>query len=120
MIVHDSILCNTRLLPRLELVRESIRSVATSQIICPCSTAGHCGLQSEKITVHSLSFIRALCLLNRLCFLGEEAVAAAGKRDLTRRLEEGRRRDILFIVIGTVIFFIINQLYIEAKNLHTS
>ena len=43
----------------------------------------------------SISFIRAqsLCLLNRLCFLGEGAVAAAGRRDLTRRLEEGRRRD---------------------------
>ena len=43
----------------------------------------------------STSFVRAqsLCLLNRLCFLGEGAVAAAGRRDLTRRLEEGRRRD---------------------------
>ena len=41
------------------------------------------------------SFIRAqsLCLINRLCFLGEGAVAAAGRRDLARRLEEGRRRD---------------------------
>ena len=43
----------------------------------------------------STSFVRAqsLCLLNRLCFLGEGAVAAAGRRDLARRLEEGRRRD---------------------------
>ena len=42
--------------------------------------------------VRKYSFIRAksLCLLNRLCFLGEVAVAAAGRRDL--RLEEGRRR----------------------------
>ena len=46
----------------------------------------------------STSFVRAqsLCLLNRLCFLGEGAVAAAGRRDLTRRLEEGRRRDRLY------------------------
>ena len=30
---------------------------------------------------------------NENSFLGEGAVAAAGRRDLTRRLEEGRRRD---------------------------
>ena len=43
----------------------------------------------------STSFIRAqgLCLLNRLCFLGEGAREAAGRRDLARRLEEDRRRE---------------------------
>ena len=35
---------------------------------------------------------QALCLVNRLGFIGE-AKAAAGRRDLARRLEEGRRRD---------------------------
>ena len=41
------------------------------------------------------AFIRAqsLCLLNRLCFLGEGAKEAAGRRDLARRLELGRRRE---------------------------
>ena len=41
----------------------------------------------------STSFIRAqsLCLLNRLGFLGEGAKAAAGRRNLVKRLEEGRR-----------------------------
>ena len=43
----------------------------------------------------SVTFIRAqsLCLLNRLGFLGEGAKAAAGRRDLAKRLEEGRRRE---------------------------
>jgi hypothetical protein len=43
----------------------------------------------------STSFVRAqsLCLINRLSFLGEGAQAAAGRRDLANRLEEGRRRD---------------------------
>ena len=43
----------------------------------------------------STSFIRAqsLCLLNRLGFLGEGAKAAAGRRNLAKRLEEGRKRD---------------------------
>ena len=43
----------------------------------------------------SVTFIRAqsLCLLNRLGFLGEGAKAAAGMRDLAKRLEEGRRRE---------------------------
>ena len=43
----------------------------------------------------SLTFIRAqsLYLLNRLGFLGEGAKAAAGRRDLAKRMEEGRRRE---------------------------
>ena len=43
----------------------------------------------------STSFIRAqsLCLINRLCFLGEGAQAAAGRRTVAKQLEEGRRRD---------------------------
>ena len=43
----------------------------------------------------STSFIRAqgLCLINRLSYLGEGAQAAAGRRQLAARLEEGRRRD---------------------------
>ena len=43
----------------------------------------------------STAFVRAqsLCLLNRLCFLGEGAKAAAGRRDLVRRLEVGRQRE---------------------------
>ena len=43
----------------------------------------------------STAFVRAqsLCLLNRLGFLGEGAKAAAGRRNLAKRLEEGRRRD---------------------------
>ena len=43
----------------------------------------------------SASFIRAqnLCLLNRLGFLGEGAKAAAGRRDLAKRLEERRKRE---------------------------
>ena len=36
---------------------------------------------------------QAHCLVNRLGFIGEGAKAAAGRRDLARRLEEGRRRD---------------------------
>jgi hypothetical protein len=42
----------------------------------------------------STAFIRAhgLCLLNRLCFLG--AKEAAGRRDLVRRLEISRKRDL--------------------------
>ena len=37
----------------------------------------------------STAFVRAqgLCLINRLCFLGEGARAAAGRRDLAKRLE---------------------------------
>ena len=44
----------------------------------------------------STAFVRAqgLCLLNRLCFLGEGAKAAAGRRDLARRLEVSRKRDL--------------------------
>ena len=43
----------------------------------------------------STSVIRAqgLCLLNRLCLLGEGAREAAVRRDLARRLEEDRRRE---------------------------
>ena len=43
----------------------------------------------------STSFVRAqgLCLLNRLCFLGEGARAAMGRRELLTRLEEARRRE---------------------------
>ena len=45
----------------------------------------------------STAFVRAqgLCLLNRLCFLGEGARAAAGRRDLAKRLEVSRRRDLM-------------------------
>ena len=45
----------------------------------------------------STSFIRAqsLCLLNRLCFLGEGAKAAAGRRDLAKSLEISRKRDLM-------------------------
>ena len=49
------------------------------------------------ITIHirkylATAFVRAqsLCLLNRLCYLGEGATAAAGRRDLARRLEVGK------------------------------
>ena len=44
----------------------------------------------------STAFIRAqgLCLLNRLCFLGKGAKEAAGRRDLARRLENSRKRDL--------------------------
>ena len=44
----------------------------------------------------STAFVRAqsLCLINRLCFLGEGAKAAAGRRDLARRLEVSRKRDL--------------------------
>ena len=45
----------------------------------------------------STAFVRAqgLCLINRLCFLGEGARAAAGRRDLARRLEVSRKRDLM-------------------------
>ena len=45
----------------------------------------------------STSFIRAqsLCLLNRLCFLGEGAKAAAGSQDLAKSVEISRKRDLL-------------------------
>ena len=45
----------------------------------------------------STAFVRAqgLCLINRLCFLGEGAKAAAGRRDLARRLEVSRKRDMM-------------------------
>jgi hypothetical protein len=44
----------------------------------------------------STAFIRAqsLCLLNRLCFLGTGANEAARRRDLARRLEISRKRDL--------------------------
>ena len=43
----------------------------------------------------STAFVRAqsLCLLNRLGNIGDGAKAAAGRRDLAKRLEEGRKRD---------------------------
>ena len=43
----------------------------------------------------STAFIRAqsLCLINRLAHLGEGAVAAAGRRNLAKRLEFGRKRE---------------------------
>ena len=43
----------------------------------------------------STAFVRAqsLCLINRLAHLGEGAKAAAGRRTLARRLEQGRRRE---------------------------
>ena len=45
----------------------------------------------------SSAFVRAqsLCLINRLCFLGEGAKAAAGRRDLARRLEVSRKREMV-------------------------
>jgi hypothetical protein len=46
----------------------------------------------------STGFVRAqgLSLINRLCFLGEGARAAAGRRrDLARRLEVFRKRDLM-------------------------
>ena len=45
----------------------------------------------------STAFVRAqgLCLINRLCFLGEGARAAAGRRDLAKRLEVSRKRDLM-------------------------
>ena len=54
------------------------------------------GLITTQIRKYlSTAFVRAqsLCLLNRLCFLGEGAKAAAGRRDLVRRLEVGRQRE---------------------------
>jgi hypothetical protein len=50
--------------------------------------AGFTGIGTQCNTVQSL------CLLNRLCFLGEGAKAAAGKRDLAKRLETSRKRDL--------------------------
>ena len=49
----------------------------------------------QKRRKMSTAFIKAqsLCLLNRLGFLGEGARAAAGRRDLAKRLEERRKRD---------------------------
>ena len=43
----------------------------------------------------SVTFIRtqSLCLLNRLGFHGDGAKAATGRRDLAKRLEEGKRRE---------------------------
>ena len=43
----------------------------------------------------STAFIKAqsLCLINRLAHLGEGAKAAAARRVLAKRLDEGRRRD---------------------------
>ena len=43
------------------------------------------------------AFVRAQsrCLLNRLCFLGVGAKAAAGRRDRARRLEVLRKRDLV-------------------------
>ena len=44
----------------------------------------------------SIAFVRAqsLCLLNRLCNIGQGAREAAGRRDLAKRLEVRRRRDL--------------------------
>ena len=43
----------------------------------------------------STTFVKAqsLCIINRLSYVGEGARAAAGRRDLASRVEEGRRRD---------------------------
>ena len=43
----------------------------------------------------STAFIRAqsLCLMNRLAHLGDGAKAAAGRRNMAKRLEVGRRRE---------------------------
>ena len=43
----------------------------------------------------STAFVRAqsMCLLNRLCYLGDGAQAAAGRRTLSKRMEEARSRD---------------------------
>ena len=54
------------------------------------------GLITTQIRKYlATAFVRAqsLCLLNRLCYLGEGATAAAGRRDLARRLEVGRKRE---------------------------
>jgi hypothetical protein len=50
----------------------------------------------QKTPVH-LPFLltQGLCLITRLCFLGEGAKAAAGRRDLARRLEVSRKRDMM-------------------------
>ena len=44
----------------------------------------------------SSTFVKAqsLCLINRLGYLGDGAKAAAGRRDLARRLEVSRKRDL--------------------------
>ena len=34
-----------------------------------------------------------MCLINRLCYLGEGAQAAAGRRSVAKQMEESRRRD---------------------------
>ena len=43
----------------------------------------------------STAFVRAqsMCLLNRLCYLGDGAQAAAGRRKDAKRMEEARSRD---------------------------
>ena len=47
--------------------------------------------QMKKYLFVSLVKAQSLCLLNRLCFLGEVIMVATGRKDLTSRLEEGRQ-----------------------------
>ena len=54
------------------------------------------GMYTSQIRKYlSVAFTKAqsLCLLNRLAHFGEGVKAAAARRDLAKRLEEGRRRD---------------------------
>ena len=62
----------------------------------PTSDNGLAVVISQIRKFLSTAFIRAqsLCLLNRLCFLGKGAKEAAGRRDLAKRLEISRKRDL--------------------------
>ena len=50
----------------------------------------------------STAFVRvqALCIINRLCFLGEGTKAVAGRRDLAQRLEVSRNHDLVAHIRG--------------------
>ena len=49
--------------------------------------------QIRKYLSTAFTKAQSICLINRLAHLGEGAKAAAARRDLAKRLEEGRRRD---------------------------
>ena len=79
-----------------------VKTLAETQVAVKARSMGREASKNELGVVISqvrkylsTAFIRAqsLCLLNRLGFLGEGAKAAAGRRNLAKRLEEGRRRD---------------------------